>query len=157
MATPITDGLERLQEGAMAGMPETMRGERISARLPYAGNYADCGPEEMPEIARGVIMLRGVIDSVRMKSEAVMRAFAELHIKLNPALDMREKAKAVRDDRIETRTAPVPHGDETVNPLYPASPLGLDLLAIQNEAEEIVRFLERAEAAIENAASDIRV
>jgi len=160
MATPISEGLDRLKEGGLGRPLGETTETRIKPRLPYAGNYADGAPDEMPEVARGVIMLRGSIEGVRIRAENIMRAFADLHIKLNPALDMTEKGMAVRGEYAETVAdvaAMRARGGDTTDPLYPVSPLGVDLRTLQDELNEVAEYMERAEAAIERATGDLRV
>lgn len=160
MATPIGEGLTRLAEGGLARPPgETTEVGRVQARLPYSGLYADQAPDEMPEVARGVICLRGSIDGVRLRAENIMRAFGQLHIKMNPALDMREKAAAGRAEATFTgdEIAEMRARRDDSDPLYPASPLGVDLRMLQDELNEISEFMERCESAIERAANDVRV
>lgn len=64
---------------------------RMEPRGPYTDRFGQNSPEDMPEIARELIMLRGAATSVQIKVNEIEANIAELREKISPVTDRREK------------------------------------------------------------------
>lgn len=141
----MADGMGKaavVAEGMATGSPA-----RAEPRTPYSNRHGDKTPDEMPEIARELIMLRGVVSSVEMKVNEVESNLTDLRERISPVMDRREKPQPATVADIKR--------DPEAQQWEPVSDVATDIRILNKMLSESVENLERLSTRLWSIARDV--